>query len=912
MSNSGTADPLNPLNLLQGPGLRSAAQNEFMRMMHELQMHQAELELQNEAMRRTQAELESARERYFELYELAPVGYASLDDKGKILEANLMLSRLVGVERRRLIGTPVAHFLFGADRAHFERHCAETVEVLPGDRSLEVNLRRPDGTVVPVMVEASVGDGANDDARRLRVAFVDLTNLRRAEEHVRDGEERLQAVLDTVVDGIVTVDPGGRIDSCNRAAAQMFGAPTGSLVGCPVNRFMPGFSGRAGRGRSELLAARLDGSKFPVEVGVSELGPAGRSKFVGVVTEIAERKRREAELNEALARFQQMAEHLDDAIFVVEADTGKTLYVSPAFRTIWGRAATEAYEQPWPRLAWIHEDDRERITEAAEKVRHGTPLDEEYRIVRPDGSVRTVRCRAVLISEHNRLTGTVHDLTDELALQAELRQAQRLEAIGTLASGVAHDFNNLLMGVGGCAQLALRRLDPDHEAYGYLRRAVDAILRGANLTRQILRFSDTRRTTEDPVELDSVVTGARDLIHSLVGEQIALHVIAGAPGLSIAADPGDVEQVLLNLASNARDAMPDGGALTFRTEPYQGGMVALSVCDTGFGMSEDTQRRVFEPFFTTKDVGKGTGLGLSTVFAVVRRMGGTVTIDSKVSEGTTFTLYLPVVIPDPSARSPTAEEAERGEGQTILIVDDDPLVRITVETHVESLGYRALTATSVSDALKIYTESARPIDLVLTDIMMPGLLGSDLSRILQKSSPDLAVIFMSAHPWQELIRQGHLTESARLLTKPFDARDLGAALHQALREKPPSVPPIALRVFVVDDDADVVDALRDLLEMEGHEVGTAGHTSDAERMIPEFLPDIVLCDLNVDSSMNGLDLVSRLRENEKLASTVFLAVTGMAPSECKPAALAAGFMDVLTKPLDFTRLSHLLASRVQK
>jgi CheY-like chemotaxis protein len=321
---------------------------------------------------------------------------------------------------------------------------------------------------------------------------------------------------------------------------------------------------------------------------------------------------------------------------------------------------------------------------------------------------------------------------------------------------------------------------------------------------------------------------------------------------------------------------------------------------------------VFEPFFTTKDVGKGTGLGLSTVFAVVRRMGGTITVDSKVGEGTTFTLYLPVVITDASSTAPAAEEAARGEGQTVLIVDDDPLVRMTVETHVESLGYRALTAASVSDALKVYTESPRPIDLVLTDTMMPGLLGSDLSRILQRSAPEMAVIFMSAHPWQELVRQGHLTESARLLAKPFDARDLGAALHQALKQKPPSTPPVAMRIFVVDDDADVVDALRDLLEMEGHEVGTASMTSDAMRLIPEFSPDIVLCDLNVEHAMSGLELVSRLRENDRLKKTVFLAVTGMAPGECKPAALAAGFEDVMTKPLDFARLSHELASRVKK
>ena len=516
-----------------------------------------------------------------------------------------------------------------------------------------------------------------------------------------------------------------------------------------------------------------------------------------------------------------------------------------------------------------------------------------------------------MLADQNRITGILHDMTEELRLQAELRQAQRLEAIGTLASGVAHDFNNLLMGVGGCAQLALRRLDPEHEAYGYLRRAVDAILRGANLTRQILRFSDTRRSTDDPVELDAVVMGARDLIHSLVGEQIALSVIAGAPGLAIAADPGDLEQVLLNLASNARDAMPNGGLLVFRTEPQQGGMVALSVRDTGMGMSEETKRRIFEPFFTTKEVGKGTGLGLSTVFAVIRRMGGTISIDSALGEGTTFTLSLPVVIAEPSTNEEGYTDAASGAGQTILIVDDDPLIRMTVETHVQSLGYRALTASSVTDALRIYTENA-PIDVVLTDVMMPGLLGSDLGRILQKSAPELAVIFMSAHPRHDLVERGYLQAGARILAKPFDARELGGALQHALQDKPRSRRRSPMRVFVVDDDPDVLDAVRDFLALEGHLVSTAQSSGTALERIPVFAPDVVLCDINVDEQMNGFDLVSKLRDEERLSKTVFLAVTGMALNQCKPAARAAGFSDVLTKPLDFHRLSSLLASHVAR
>jgi PAS domain S-box-containing protein len=912
--------------LLQGPGVRSVSQAEVLRLLHELEVHQAEVSLQDEALRRTQAELEEAHQRYFELYELAPVGYATLDFEGRVLVANLTLAGLFGIQRRDLVGERFVGRLSPESRRRFAAFIAKMMREDGPPATLEVLLRRGSSHLPALLTVAGV---ARD--RSVGIAVTDLTHLRGAQESVRDHEARLQAVFDTVADGIVTVDERGRIETCNAAAARIFGTSQLWLVGRAVGLVMPGFSRLVDKGRAELVAHRVDGTKVPVEVAVSKLKGGTRdsrppanhvvtahepllgARLVGVITDISERKRREEELDESLARFRQMAEHLDDAIYVVEADTGKTLYASPALERIFGRSALEVHAERWPRLAWVDEEDRERVKVAADRLREGKgPFDVQYRAVRPDGSLRTLRSRSFLIPEHNRVTGIVHDMTEELSLQAELRQAQRLEAIGTLASGVAHDFNNLLMGVGGCVQLALRRLDPQHDAHGYIRRAGDAILRGASLTRQILRFSDTRSTTDEPVELDGVVSGARALVQSLVGEHIALSVITGAPELLIAADPGDLEQVLLNLASNARDAMPDGGSLTLRTEPFQGGLVALSVRDTGVGMGEDTKRRVFEPFFTTKEVGKGTGLGLSTVFAVVRRMGGSIDINSAPGQGTTFTLYLPVVIPDPGVKAAERVASAQGQGQTILVVDDDPLVRMTVETHVESLGYRALTASSVTDALKVFTQSPRPIDVVLTDIMMPGLLGSDLNRILQKSAPDVAVIFMSAHPWQDLTRQGHLRENARLLTKPFDAQDLGLALHQALKDKPPRTQPARLRIFVVDDDQDVVDALRDLLQMEGHEVSAALSTAEALEKIPEFSPDVVLCDLNVDETMSGLEVASRLHRLECLKHTVFLAVTGVAPHQSRPAALAAGFHDVLVKPLDFNQLSAFLASRLRR
>jgi PAS domain S-box-containing protein len=897
---------VDPTKLLEGPGLH-ATQNEFLRVLHELRTREDEAKLHVEELRRLEEELQTARDNLFELYELAPVGYATLGPDGRVLAANLALSKLLCTDRRRLIGRKLDERMTASDRVQLATFCEGIRRGGLNQGSVKVMLGCGERSV-PVLIKAGATDLRDNG---LRVAIVDVTGIERADERVREQEARLNAVFETVIDGVITVGGNGKIISCNAAAARIFRTSRAWLTGLVVTRLIPDFERVVGRGRSELVAQRSNGESFPVEVGVAVMRSGPQPELVGVIRDVSERRQRESELREALERFQQIAEGIDDAIYVVDANTRKTLYVSPAFETIYGRSAAEAELEPWPRLAWVHEEDRERVGATTSTVAETGSLDMQYRIVRPDGTVRTIRNRAFLMREQRRLTGILHDMTDELALQAELRQAQRLEAIGTLASGVAHDFNNLLMGVGGCAQLALRRLDPEHEAYVYLRRAVDAIMRGASLTRQILRFSDTRRSTEEPIELDAVVSGARDLIHSLVGEQIALTVVTGAPGLLIAADSGDIEQMLLNLASNARDAMPDGGALVFRTEPQQGGMITLSVKDTGVGMDEETKRRIFEPFFTTKEIGKGTGLGLSTVFAVVRRMGGSIGIDSAPGAGTTFHLKLPVVVSTPNSER-GEDEARRGQGQTVLIVDDDPLVRLTVETHVESLGYRAVTAGSVADALKLYTDRGQPVDLVLTDIMMPGLLGSDLARILAKSAPSLAVVYMSAHPWQELVRQGHLTENARLLAKPFDARDLGAALYQALRDKPSSRPPKPLRVFVVDDEPDVVDALRDLLEMEGHLVGTSLGSNEAAEGILSFVPDIVLCDLNIEESLSGIELVKKLRDEPALEKTAFLAVTGMSASDSRRLALDAGFEDVLVKPLDFGKLSRVLRSHVKR
>ena len=580
------------------------------------------------------------------------------------------------------------------------------------------------------------------------------------------------------------------------------------------------------------------------------------------------------------------------------------LYASAAFAGIYGRPLVAHEHTPWPRLDWVHFEDRLLVSDAADAARDGAPYDLEYRIVLPSGELRTIRDRAIVTPDRDRVTGVLRDVTRERELAEELRKSQRLEAMGTLASGVAHDFNNLLMGIGGCVQLALRRLEPADPASGYLKRAADAILRGANLTKQTLRIGETRRLTDGQVALDDVVFGARDLVESLVGERIAVSIVGQAPQVRVNAEAGDIEQILVNLATNARDAMPAGGTLTLSTE-LDHNQVLLSVRDNGSGMSAAVKARVFEPFFTTKRAGKGTGLGLATVFALARRLGGSVGLESTEGVGTTISIAFPIAkrpsqLPAPLSRPP------RSGTETILLVDDDPLVRLTVENYLEALGYRALSAANAEEAIGYCEDANLAIDLMITDIMMPDMLGSELSREIEQRKKTFSAIYMSAHPRDELVRDGHIEPEALLLSKPFDANALGEAIATALEQKRRVPFGQGRRTLVIDDDPDIADGLGELLELEQFEVRVAHGAETALALAGDFQPQIVMCDVELGSGMNGYELGIALRRIPGLADTYFIALSGHTPSDIREQALEAGYARVLGKPLDLETLRRVL------
>jgi nitrogen-specific signal transduction histidine kinase/CheY-like chemotaxis protein len=390
------------------------------------------------------------------------------------------------------------------------------------------------------------------------------------------------------------------------------------------------------------------------------------------------------------------------------------------------------------------------------------------------------------------MIGTVQDITERRQLEEQLRQLQKMEAIGRLAGGIAHDLNNALTTIGGYAELVLGAVEVGHPARPDVEEIRRAAERAGSVTRQLLSFSRKQLLEPRVFDLNDTVTAIGRLLSRLLGSDVHVQIRLADAALPILADPGQVEQAIINLAVNARDAMPSGGQLRLTTTretvdaesarthvPMPAGeYVVLRVTDTGQGMSRETQTRIFEPFFTTKEVGKGTGLGLSMVYGTLKQIGGFIFVDSEVEGGTTFHLYFPPGSPKQPAPGVSADREGRGQ-ETLLIVEDEPAIRNLVASALRNDGYRILLACSAEEALAVAAVHDGPIDLLLTDAIMPGQSGIELANLMVERRPGLPVIIMSGYTEETLAMPGAEGVVA-LLQKPFTPRDLRRRIRDVL------------------------------------------------------------------------------------------------------------------------------------
>jgi PAS domain S-box-containing protein len=528
------------------------------------------------------------------------------------------------------------------------------------------------------------------------------------------------------------------------------------------------------------------------------LGEKSRRALLSV---LEDEKRSGQNLRTSEERFRQLAENINEVFWITDPANHQMLYISPAYEKIWGRTCASLYQAPQSWLDAIHPNDRERVSQAATSRQTEGAYDENYRVIRPDKSERWVHDRAFPIrneaGEVYRVVGTAEDITERRKLEEQLRHAQKMEAIGQLAGGVAHDFNNILAVIR--MQSDLMRFD--EALSGEQRESLDEITtaaeRATNLTRQLLLFSRHEKMQPHELDLGESVSDLTKMLRRILGEDIQMHFKFAPQPLHIHADPGMIDQVVMNLTINSRDAMPNGGDLFIETGIVEldelaaqqsprsrpGSFVCLSVTDTGCGIPPEIISRIFEPFFTTKGVGKGTGLGLATVFGIMANHHGWVDVYSEVNRGTTFRIFFPRLTGGSvvSKRSPaTAQSAARGS-ETILLVEDDVALRLAFKKALSQLGYRVIEAGNGVAALELWNQHRSQISLLLTDLVMPGgMNGKEFAEKLLAEAPGLKVVYMSGYSPDITLSDLHLGQGIHFLAKPFDTFALAKTVRAAL------------------------------------------------------------------------------------------------------------------------------------
>lgn len=743
----------------------------------ELQLKQIELQLQQEELEQLRSALEAERWSRRALHEHAPVPYAILDASGVVSEANQALRELIGEQPEQLLGQPLARWVAPGHVASLER-CLQQARSPRSRGAVEVALVSVgEPTQRPVRLELRRAPSTT----AIHCGVFDLSELRSVQASAHADAVRAQLLLEGASEAFVVMDAAGQIEDINPAGVRLLGYTGEELRGQPLSALIPQLTPDAllGAGQAQdVVVLRSDGRHVVVELGVGTWREGDAVRLIAVLRDITSQRQVELERKLGAERLAQLAEHLDAVLYIRELD-GTPSYVSDACAAVWGRTPEELCSEP---SAWwdaVHPGDRDFVADAVGALSQRGSIDLRYRVRHPDGSVRWVRDRAFMVRDVAdtpvRTIGVIHDVTaDTQRLQQRLR-SRKMEVLGDLAGGIAHDFANILMGIEGCARIGARASD-DEASVLHFELIGTAAHRGVSLVRRLQQFV-RGRTDEVPVQLDRAVEGAARLVEPLLGDHIRLEVGTRAPDGVVVASPSQIDQVVLNLATNARDAMPTGGTLRLSTEvcelqpaspgeaPRPG--VRLDVTDDGAGMELAVLERILEPHFTTKDPSRGTGFGLTNVHQIVEELGGDLTVASTPGVGTTVTARLPVVeLPEPRRSLPI----EALPARTILLVEDDPLVRWSIRDQLVQLGQTVLEASTLEEALERCDEAR--IELLLVDVELPDITGTELAARIRAHDPRLPILFTSAHPHEQLLTRGTLGADQAFIQKPFQVERL--------------------------------------------------------------------------------------------------------------------------------------------
>jgi two-component system cell cycle sensor histidine kinase/response regulator CckA len=630
------------------------------------------------------------------------------------------------------------------------------------------------------------------------------------EAKIAEMVQRDTLAMDSAMDGMAIVSPEGKYTYVNAALARILGHDDSkAIIGRPwAELHSPDEADQLQREIREALLrdgkwfgrATIDrhGRSVPMEMSVTMLPDRG---VVTIGRDISDQLRADRSREEAEAKYQRLVEQVAAISYIAELGVdGQWHYVSPQVETMFGFTMDEwlAGSKEW--IRHVHAEDHQVVEMAEQASTRGERFQAEYRVIRKDGRTIWVSDTAVVVpgsNSHPLMEGIIVDITERKQFEGQLQQARRMEAVGRLAGGIAHDFNNLLTVIKGYTELAAMRAKGLPELKTDIERIEDASERASGLVRQLLAFSRRQVLQPKVLDLNGIVLGLDKLLRRLMDEHIEMLTAAHQPVGAIKADPGQIEQVIMNLVVNARDAMPGGGRLVVETANVEldalyardhvsvrpGRYVMLAVSDTGMGMSADTVAHIFEPFYTTKESGRGTGLGLSTVYGIVKQSGGYIWVYSEPGRGTTFKVYLPrvdeAVETLPAAKAVRPDRAKTGT-ETILLVEDEPDLRELTQMVLAAQGYSVIEARNAEDAERLAENNGTKIHLLLTDVIMPGMSGRELAKRVLARNAAVRVLYMSGYTYNVIAQGGTLERGVAFLQKPFTPSGLVEKVREVL------------------------------------------------------------------------------------------------------------------------------------
>jgi len=785
-----------------------------------LVLHNARLH--EEAVRAAEARTVALREseaRFRAVFDQSPLSIALVSfPDARIVELNAAAQIAFGLRREDVIGKTAAELRVWVDPALRERYY-EQLRATGSVSGLESEMQRQDGSTFTVVHHACLVSIAGQLYNLASV--LDITQRKESEAARDQSLAVLRATLESAADGILVVDAEGRIATYNRVFAEMWRIETVAAVGreqeeqvvraildqlVAPEEFLASVREVYAKSEDEVfdvLHCRdgrvIERFSRPQLLG---LQPGGR---VWSFRDTTERRRAEAALRESEERFRVLAEVAPVGIFSTDS-SGRFLFVNRRWCELSGVPASEANGEGWGKA--LHPEDRERVlTEWQRTVQSGADATAEYRFLRPDGSVAwlVAQSRVQTRPDGSRtgFVGTVTDVTnlrraeeERKKAEAQLRQVQKMESIGTLAGGIAHDFNNILTGIFGFVDLARLELPEGHSSHAWLERIGASSQRARELVRQILTFSRKQEGRRSPQRLHPVVLEALRLLRSTLPPNVELDGRIATDAPPVVADATQIHQVVLNLCTNAWHALPaEGGRIVVTLEPrevdtaqaaslpelHAGPHARLAVSDNGSGMDARTLEHIFEPFFTTKPTGEGTGLGLAVVHGIVKLHRGAIGVRSTPNAGTTFEMFFPAVDEEVPLPAPApSNEVPHGAGQRIMVVDDDGVSGFSLEKLIETLRYSVKRYTRPADALAAFAADPHAWDLVVSDLAMPGMNGDELARRLLRIRPDLPVVIVTGYV--ETVRQQLLEATAvrAVLHKPVARPELARALAKHL------------------------------------------------------------------------------------------------------------------------------------